>query len=127
MNQAAIESGRAEFALNAVKSVISSSNPKTQKEYKAYAKKFPTLVLVNGLAASLAFCLDKGGAYEIISKNVSSWLKNDNNPNKYEFDELNNFICTRNSDEYRVITNEVLRLFEWIKRFSSGMIEGDEA
>jgi len=30
------------------------------------------------------------------------------------------------SPEYRAVTNEVLALFNWLKRFADGMIEGEE-
>ncbi|MDR1070712.1 MAG: type III-B CRISPR module-associated protein Cmr5 [Gracilibacteraceae bacterium] len=123
MKQAVIESGRAEFALNAVKNVVAGKNEKAKKEYKSYAKKFPTLVLANGLAAAVAFAVDKGGSYAIVYNNISDWLIKSGyfaNPTRLE-----EYVCAMSSDEYRVVTNEVLALLEWLKRFASGLIEGD--
>ena len=33
---------------------------------------------------------------------------------------------TQNSNEYRAITNEVMALFTWLRRFAEGLIEGEE-
>ena len=123
MIQAIIESGRAEFALDAVKEVIGSVDDKTKKEYKSYAKKLPSLVLTNGLAATVAFACEKGGAWDLLVKNISCWLV------KKKFfadkDGLKEYLCSLYSDDYRIVTNEVLSLFEWVRRFASGMIEGE--
>ena len=122
MKQSVIESGRAEFALDAVKSIKAKGNDSTKKEYKSYARSFPSLVLTNGLAATVAFAIDKGGTYSLINGNISEWLK------KKEYftgsTNLEEYICSLDSDNYRIVTNEVLALLEWIKRFASGLIEG---
>jgi len=126
MTQSEIESGRAEFALNAVKRIKDTEN---NKKYKSYAKKFPSLVLSNGLAATIAFALDKsntkgGKAWGIINEDVTKWLKKKGYlPSD---DKLEDYICSLDSDEYRIVTNEVLALFEWIRRFASGLIEGED-
>jgi CRISPR-associated protein Cmr5 len=123
MKQAVIESGRAEFALNRVKSMVKNPNDKTKKEYKSYAKRFPSLVLSNGLAATVAFALEKGGAWEDLYKDVSEWLiKNGYFASPTRLEE---YVCSLNSDEYRAVTKEVLSLFEWLRRFASGLIEGE--
>jgi len=119
MKQAVIESGRAKFALEKVKSVVADKG-NFKKNYRSYARKFPTLVLTNGLAATVAFAVDKSKsekAWKEIYKNISEWLKKDN---------LEEYVCSLDSDEYRVVTNEVLALFTWIRRFASGLIEGDD-
>jgi CRISPR-associated protein Cmr5 len=117
--QAVIESGRAEFALDAVKDVKDTKNA---KEYKSYARKFPSLVLTNGLAAAVAFAVDKGGAYTLLYNNISDWLEK---KGFFAGEKLEDYVCSLNSDEYRVVTNEVLALFEWLRRFASGLIEGE--
>jgi len=124
VKQAVIESGRAEYALNAVKDVIRDEKNKTSKtkEYKSYVKKFPSLVLSNGLAASVAFIKEKGGAYDLVYGHITGWLKK----NGFFADKtLEDYVCSLKSDEYRVVTNEVLALFEWLRRFASGLIEGE--
>ena len=128
MRQAVIESGRAEFALDAVNGVIKNYR-NNAKEYKSYVRKFPSLVLTNGFAAAVAFVLEKKkkeneekNAYNLIYDNISNWLET----NKfYENKELKEYIFSLDSNEYRVVTNEILALFEWLRRFASGLIEGD--
>ena len=123
MNQAVIEGGRAEFALNAVKKVVKSNNEQTRKEYKSYARKFPSLAPTNGLAAAAAFAFKKGGAWGLIYGNISDWLRY-----KCSFAEpttLIEYVCSLDSDEYRVATNEALSFFVWLSRFASGLIEGE--
>jgi len=123
MNQAVIESGRAEFALNTVKRVRDDLQieDKTRKEYKQYCKKFPSLILTNGLAASVAFAMDKGGAYGLIYDNIAEWLKQ--NGFFEESQKLEGYICSLNSDMYRFVTKETLAMFIWLKRFASGLIK----
>ncbi|MCL2410415.1 MAG: type III-B CRISPR module-associated protein Cmr5 [Treponema sp.] len=124
MRQSIIESGRAEFALKAVKAV---KDMKNAKEYKSYARKFPSLILTNGLAAAIAFAIDKGGAYTLLYNNISDWLKERSffSEETLEEGKLLKYVCSLNSDEYRVAMNEVLALFEWLRRFASGLIEGE--
>ena len=122
--QAVIESGRAEFALKAVKDV-KEHHKNNAKEYKSYARKFPSLVLINGLAAAVAFAafaVDKSGMYKLLYNNIAEWLKQNGLLSGKNLEE---YVCSLNSDEYRVVTNEVLALFEWLRRFASGLIEGD--
>ncbi|MFZ2969466.1 MAG: type III-B CRISPR module-associated protein Cmr5 [Sulfuricurvum sp.] len=94
---------------------------KQQKEYKAYIKKIPMMILTNGLGATFAFVYSKKDkdAYGLIYKQVDEWLKVPQNV------ELVKWIIDQESPEYRAVTNEVLALFNWLKRFADGMIEGD--
>lgn len=114
------------------------------KKYKSYASKIPMYIKVNGLGSTFAFILsktvkDKKGndnqpipagsvqnhpknAYDLIYKQTSDWLRV-----KFPFEgDLTEFIITQNSNEYRTLTNEVITLFGWLKRFSEGLIEGEE-
>ncbi len=100
-----------------LKSILNCDN------YKSYVKKIPSLIQTNGLAATFAFMYSKKGTYEVIYKQVEKWLK------KRDFDineELIKWIITQNSPEYRRVTNEVMGLFVWLRRFAEGMIEKDE-
>ena len=124
MIQAVIESGRAEFALNAVKKIAREEKESTKKEYKSYARKFPTLIQTNGLAASVAYALEKGGTYKLIYGNISDWLVK--NGFFMKPTSLEEYICSLDSDSYRIATNEVLALFDWLRRFASGLIEGED-
>jgi CRISPR-associated protein Cmr5 len=118
-----IESGRAEFALAEVKEALRDGTLK-QSEYKSYCKKFPSMVQANGLAAAVAFINEKNGTYKYLYDHTEKWLRvrghcpQDTN--------LLEYACSLESAQYRVVTKEVLALFNWIRRFASGLIEGEE-
>jgi CRISPR-associated protein Cmr5 len=93
---------------------------KKQKEYKSYVKKIPMMILTNGLGATFAFVYSKkknGNAWELVYNQTKEWLKVPQN------DELVKWIIDQDSQSYRAVTNEVLALFNWLKRFADGMIE----
>ena len=100
------------------------------------------LVKTNGLGATFAFVLSKKvkvkkinnqdvpagnqnnpkNAYDLIYKQTAEWIYN-----KYPFTgDFSEFIITQNSNEYRAITNEVISLFTWLRRFAEGLIDGDD-
>jgi CRISPR-associated protein Cmr5 len=116
-----IESGRAEKALAEVKRVIATEQEKL-KEYKSYCKKFPSMVQSNGLAAAIAFAYEKKGRWEYVYENVDAWLTQCGKEAKAS---LIDYICGMQTAEYRVATREVLAFFNWVRRFASGLIEGD--
>jgi CRISPR-associated protein Cmr5 len=111
-------------------------------KYKSYVKKIPMMVLTNGLGATFAFIYSKQksydskknkkagekenpkNGYDLIYKQVDEWLKKDYKQNNN--DELIQWIIHQDSQSYRAVTNEVLALFNWLKRFADGMIEGEE-
>ena len=95
-----------------------NNNEKIKDDYKSYVKKIPMMILNNGLGATFAFIYSKkkeGNAYELIYNQIQEWLK----ANK----DLVEWIINQDSQEYRATTNEVLALFNWLKRFADGMIE----
>jgi len=141
-----LENGRASKAYNFVYEAKNSLTAEEQDKYKSYVKKLPMLIKVNGLGPAMAFVNSKSSkkskekenkentyskiekenkenAYSKIYKQIDEWLieknlvKNDG--------ELIEEIIQKNSYEYRIITNEVLELLGWMKRFVETMIEGD--
>ena len=97
-----------------------NENEKIKGDYKSYVKKIPMMILNNGLGATFAFIYSKkkeGNAYELIDKQVLRWFSLD------EKEDLVKWIIDQESQEYRATTNEVLALFNWLKRFADGMIE----
>jgi CRISPR-associated protein Cmr5 len=78
-------------------------------------------------------CEKREGAWGVIYKNVSDWLEKSGeysdwlkkNGNLSETTALVKYICSLESEGYRIETNEVLLLFKWIRRFASGLIEGE--
>ena len=117
-----IESGRADFALSEVIRVKNTAGVDL-KEYRSYCKKFPSMILVNGLAAALAFAYDKKETWEHIYYHCETWFierglfirKNDKTM-------LTEYICGLETAQYRIVTKEALALFTWVSRFASGII-----
>ena len=109
-------------------------------KYKSYVKKTPMMILNNGLGATFAFIYSKQkkydskkqkkagekenpkNAYDLIYKQVDEWLQ-ESYIKKPKNDDLMKWIIDQESQEYRATTNEVLALFNWLKRFADGMIE----
>jgi len=133
--QKTLEHGRAKYAYECAEQ---GSKITKKKEYKSYVKKIPMLIKTNGLGAAFAFIKSKsnegedkrGYAYNIIYEQTSEWLKKE--PKGLIADELNRpnadlveIIISKNSSEYRALTNEVLAFFTWLKRFAEGLIEGE--
>ncbi len=113
-----LEKERAIFAYQCVEKANSDKGLKD--DYKSYVKKIPTMILTNGLGATFAFIYSKNGnAYELIYTQTNEWLKKDDKKN------LIDWIINLESSEHRAVTNEILALFGWLKRFADGMIEKD--
>jgi len=119
-----LEKKRAEFAFECVEKVIeeyyNSSN-----EYKSYVKKIPTMIQTNGLSATLAFMYSKKKTYEIIYNQIDKWLKEEREL-KDDNEELVRWIIHLDSSKYKHITNEIMALFMWLRRFAEGMIEKEK-
>ena len=91
-------------------------------DYKSYVKKIPSMIQTNGLSATLAFMYSKGKTYVIIYEQIEEWLKNKRKL-KENSEELVKWVISLDSPEYKYITNEVMALFMWLRRFAEGMIE----
>lgn len=147
-----IEEGRASFAFERVSKAIEKENDTNikgykAKDYKSYVKKIPMLIKTNGLGNTLAFIISKSGnqcndvsegedkkynAYDLIGKQISEWffekrnylfeIKDSENNNFIHFLEL---VLKQDSQHYRMITIELLSLFNWLKRFAEGRIKDE--
>lgn len=118
-------------------------------KYKSYVKSLPMMIKTNGLGATIAFVFSKKAkekevnrvrhnpgtepnpknAYDLIYAHINHWLHLPENV--YLLDgkeslELTLAIVELPSGQYRAVTNEVLALFNWLRRFAEGLIEGDE-
>jgi len=131
INIKGIEQGRAKFAYDCVSFAIANLEHKKQKEFKSYVKKIPMLIKTNGLGATYAFILSKGkndekNAYHVIYQKTAEWIKTDKKIITEDFKDLSDMIIQQPSPTYRALTNEVLALFNWLRRFAEGLIEGEE-
>ena len=89
------------------------------------------LIKTNGLGATFAFIKAKsssGNAYDTIYKQVSEWIRVDEKKiiNLSKKDDLVKIIVELPSPSYRALTTEILSLFNWLRRFAEGLIEGSD-
>lgn len=109
-NLTGIEQGRAKKAYDF------AQEGNKLKNYDSYVKKVPMMIKVNGLGATFAFIKSKDEiAYKKIYEQTSEWLQEKGLVQKNV--DLIDDIISKNSTNYRLITNEVLALFSWLKRF----------
>ncbi|MDD3654443.1 MAG: type III-B CRISPR module-associated protein Cmr5 [Desulfotomaculaceae bacterium] len=129
-----LEQGRAQYAYGCAED---GQKIEKRKEYKAYVKNIPMLIKTNGLGAAFAFIDSKkkddqtkpGYAYKMIYEQVDRWLQSENkkyllataDPSKRD---LAARIVSLSSPDYRAVTNEVMALFMWLRRFAEALIEG---
>jgi len=125
-----IEQGRASFAYKKVEEAREQLGEAAQK-YKSYVKKIPMYIKTNGLGATLAFIkskfLPKNGdkVYELIYQQLGEWLKRDDKELVPADEDLTLAVISMNSTEYRAVTNELLAMLNWLRRFADGLIEGE--
>ncbi|MDI6861168.1 MAG: type III-B CRISPR module-associated protein Cmr5 [Caldisericia bacterium] len=128
-----LEKGRAEFAYRCVKEVVdeNSSNKELLKNYRAYSRKIPQMILSNGLGQTLAFVKSKaknGNAYELLYSQMMDYLRSDSTARIKMPDniELVEWVISLDSQNYRYVTEEILAFLNWVKRFAEGLIETEE-
>jgi len=115
-----IDSKRANFAFKCVKEVESK-----HKNYDSYIKKMPMLIKTNGLGQTLAFYYSKSEpAYNLILEQIRDYFKLRGIKSGLNSNEgLLNFITAQNSSDYRNITQEIMMLLNWWRRFVDGVLE----
>lgn len=141
-----LEKGRAEKAYSYVKSVVDElyrDKPSEQKKYRSYVTKLPQMILSNGLGQTIAFVFSKAkitpeesekdlrpddNPYKVIYKQLSLYLRSNSTSRirMPEGKELIEWIVELDSKSYIYLSNEVISLFKWMKRFVEGMIEPEE-
>jgi CRISPR-associated protein Cmr5 len=121
-----LEQGRANFSYEKVLEAKMNLGEKAT-DYKSYVKKAPMLIKTNGLGATLAFMKAKGkenGAWDLIYRQVTEWVDNDpKNIINTGGKDLVEKVVSLETPDYRALTNEVLALFNWLRRFAEGLIE----
>lgn len=141
----------AAFAMECVNNVKKEDDI-DEKKYKTLVKKMATLIQKNGLMGTFVFNLSKCKKehHKEVLKNIINWtncnykinnIKNFKGENlKFEngtkgikdikdievLERYTSWMVSLDQKEYRLITKEVMSLFGWVKRFSEGMIEGDD-
>lgn len=120
-----LEQGRAKFAYE-----CANNAGQNNKEYRSYAKKFPMMIKSSGLGAALAFAFSKkktGNAWELLYNDIDSYLRENkrfllgDNPDM----ELSDLVISLDSQQYRMLTIEILAFLTWLRRFAEGLIESE--
>ncbi|BBB92065.1 MAG TPA: type III-B CRISPR module-associated protein Cmr5 [Methylomusa anaerophila] len=128
-----LEMGRASFAYEKVEDAVEKLTKNDAKKYKSYVKKIPMYIKTNGLGPTLAFIRSKTDpdpaksdtVYAMIYNQTTQWLKQDPKRVIIVNNDLVKTIISLRSPEYRAATVEVLSLFNWLRRFAEGLIEGE--
>jgi len=96
-------------------------------KYGSLARKFPVLVLTNGLGHALAFLRAKGKEHhQSLYSHFSVWVTSqtyDANPGTNDLLER---IIEDDSNAYRRATTEALAFAVWIKRFAEAELQAEE-
>ena len=127
--QKTIEQKRAGQAWEYIDGIKKQKDQKYKGYYSSWAKKFPTLVLTNGLGPTLAFFRSKGkekhmaDLYDHVSKWVTSQVYGTSDSQLLE--RLIGAVpgCQSNSLIYRRATTEALAFAAWLKRFAEAELE----
>ncbi|WP_054950070.1 type III-B CRISPR module-associated protein Cmr5 [Numidum massiliense] len=133
---AKIEGGRAAFAFDEVAQSVRDGRI-DGKKYRAYVKKMPSLIQVNGLGQTLAFYFSKrkrsgeGKIYDEIYQSVAKWLEQKfpeyfrEQPDREAYKLIKTVINLKSKD-YRFVTMETLAFLNWMRKFADGMVTDDE-
>lgn len=119
-----LDQDRAKFAWEKIREVKTKYKG-SEGTYNSYVKKSQTLILTNGLGNTLAFFYSKFGsrpnlssderAYKLLYDHINEWCKNQ----KIVTDDILKWTIRDASslDVFR-ITNEVMAILSWLKRFA---------
>lgn len=127
-----LEKGRAEFAYKCANEAVNKLDERKKKEYRAYSRRIPQMILYNGLGQTLAFIKSKakeGNAYEILYSQITDYLKCDSTARitmPADKNEIIKWVISLDSYNYRYATEEILAFLNWLKRFAEGMVEEEE-
>lgn len=96
-----------------------------RKEYRSFARAFPTLIHVSGLAQATAFASvkSKGMRHEVL-KDLDRVMRQDQ-------DRREDWtVCAESravgSAEYRLLTREAIAAALWLKRYAEALIEPED-
>jgi CRISPR-associated protein Cmr5 len=91
------------------------------KEDVNAAKGLPALIMNSGLMQVLAFCHEKGGALETISKDLRDWLSRQFQEfsEKEEFESFMQVLLNAETRRYQEITIEALSWLKWLRQMSA--------
>jgi CRISPR-associated protein Cmr5 len=118
-----LEQGRADFAFKRATTGYNSH----RKEYSSAVQKLPMMIKTNGLGATMAFMFSKGKTLGTVLKDIEDWANSTDNLKTHlilkntEGGVFVHKILNLNSQDYRIVTIEVLALLNWLRRFAEGI------
>lgn len=118
-----LEQGRADFAFKRATTGYNSH----RKEYASAVQKLPMMIKTNGLGATMAFMFSKGKTLGTVLKDIEDWANSTDNLKTHlilkntEGGVFVHKILNLNSQDYRIVTIEVLALLNWLRRFAEGI------
>lgn len=91
------------------------------KEYVNAAKGLPALIMNSGLMQVLAFCHEKGGAYEAVAAHLRAWLGNRFNGVNRDpgFEALMQVLMNAKPGDYQAITAEAFAWLRWMRQMAA--------
>ena len=118
-----IEQKRSEFALKCVNEVTKDKD--VRGNYKGLVKKFPMMVLRNGLLQTIAFLEAKGRReHRILLDHLKTYLESESPLGlKLENSSLSKYLSETDVSWYRNITADVLTFAKWLGRYAEALIE----
>jgi CRISPR-associated protein Cmr5 len=95
------------------------------KDHVNFAKGLPALIMNSGLMQVLAFCHEKGKAYEQVSTDLRTWLNHRfNNVNRDPgFELFMQSLLTASPADYQAITTEAFAWLRWMRQMASARIK----
>lgn len=97
------------------------------KEHANVAKSLPALIMNSGLMQVLAFCHEKGEAYEVVAQQLRAWLNKrfngvDRDPG---FEVFMQGLMSTAPRDYQAITAEAFAWLKWVRQMASARMGGD--
>lgn len=121
MGLRSLEQERARFAWDAVGKV----DEKFEKEYKSLVKKAPTLIMTNGLGNTLGYLKAKGrGHHNKLVTDIDGWGAKRGIGNG----DVLQWIMAESTTSFDVMqaSKEILNMLNWLKRFATAELKGEE-
>lgn len=136
-----LDQRRAEYAFKIVSQVIERQYA---SDFASLTSKMSSYILTNGLGNTLAFLFSKGKEHHLCiaglmadwilriyrlgeSPNIQAlnddWIFDTNNIKDNLPEIMKSLVLNIDIYQYAIVTNELLALFGWLKRFSDGMLE----
>lgn len=117
---------RAKFAHHAIQHVKDNVYG---KDYGSLARRFPSLILTDGIASALAFLkakMPKKEQHKVLYGHINTWIMQEKIKPKTDHKDLLNWLIEEaTTNDYRQVTTEVLAYAGWLKRFVEAHNLGD--